>query len=621
MKAIARTFVVLSLGAAACGGRTEQLELTFPDEASMAATSVLAVTAFEPLLFSAESDVPELVRCDDVGVFPPTRVVDPDSLTSFPNLGRLLSEHRKTQTYPLSEEWSVEIADVKPDSATNPWGAVLVYVEARGEVRVSQEQGGGQVSATLLAGCYCIRTQEGSHPNRQLDQAVKTACSPIEDAKGPRAIELEPVLPDVFRLEACGVQQLTSPRNQVVSPGPAVCATTRRCDDVGGTSQSCFRCTQPCKELDDLGNVPVMFTVDQPGGGTTPATQIVLSNGEGRSSGTISVDNCASDISVRAQVVGRSDTSVDFTVQCVDPVTSFTCDEEILPAGKEPRGITRIPGAPGEVDFVAVLYDTGTDTSVEVSNPLVPGATRVIELPNETARAIHGFSYELGTRGGVRGRPALAVVTSVTEAARERVKLYVYEWVNGELVPHDGSALPGAPITGDCPEWVCGTAMPACTGSPQPCSCRLTVEFQTEVTITAADVDGDGRSDLAIGTSSDLPITTYYSTKTSSTAMFDAEGCACGRYAQAPTTFELLDYGGPGERPESSSPDLVIGAPGGAFVRYGARTSRGEPVISCGQPSRFGGLVPIRDLARGRFLCDARAGSAACEGWEDIVVV
>lgn len=657
-----RGLLLIAAGAAltACQGRTDEVVISFPDALSREATSVLAVTVIEPFLYSEDSELPELVRCSDIGVFPPSRRVDPDTINTAPNLGRVLSDVRESETYPIDGEWSVEFPEIKEDNETNPWGAVLVYVEARGEVRATQDQGGGQISATLLSGCYCVRTREGSHPNRALDQAVKTACSPVAASSDKaREVPLEAVLPDVFRLDACSVQALTAPENQTLSPGPTVCASTKRCDDVSTPGEACFRCMQPCRELDDLSNIPIVFTVDQPGGSTSPARQIVLADKAGQARGQITVDGCDAPIAVRAQVVGRADTAVDFTVECVEPVTEFGCDEsELLPA-KEPVALSRIPGPPGGRDALAILYDSGADATLEVTNPLDSGPSQILEFPASSARALRGFSYELGARPEDRARPALAVVISQQVGDQDRVLIYVYEWIDGQLVPHDGGALPGTPIVGDCERWVCETDMfelfdkgpacgdeepecqspsvdstrlPPCMGTgedcvcpaptpPPACGCRLTVEFQTEVSINTADLDGDQRADLAVATSSDLPITIFYSSQAGGAGLYRPEGCACGRYAQAPTTFELVSFGGPGERPDAQRLDLVIGAPGGAFSRYGIPGSEGDDIIPCGQPARFGGLVPVRDLARGRFQCHPLLGPAGCNPFEDIVMV
>lgn len=648
--------LMLAVGAlGGCRGTKDDITLLFPDEASRKATSVIAVTAFEPFLSRTDSDVPDLIRCKDVGVFPPTRKVDPDTISSVPNLGNLLSEPRVSQTFPF-DGWSVDIPNVKSGAKNNPWGAVLVYVEARGEVRASRDRGGAQLSATLLAGCYCVRTRDGSHTNRILDQSVKAACPALAADQGKaRNVKLEPVIPTSFQLSVCGVQQLTSPRGQLLSPGPVVCVNPLRCDGAEAGGRDCFACTQPCNQLDNKENVPVMFTVDQPGGRTEPKAQVVLSNKTGKIRAQVTVDNCQAPIKMKAQVVGRPESAQTFDVTCVPPVSEFACTHESsLGERREPVGMTTLPGARGAPDFVAILFDSGMSASVEVRNPLRPGETKSLEFRGETARAIKGFSYELGTRPQERSRPVLAVATSKSVNGRDELQLYLYEWINGELVSHDRS---GRPFNRDCPEWDCDVPMPvtflkgpncsnptlSCGALPQPCpqpagrdcrcpdagmpsrpcGCRLALEFQTEVTIQAADLDGDRRADLAIATSNDAPITAYYSSQAPADqpGLYKEDGCSCGRFAQPPSAFELLRLGTPGQRLQPPLVDLVIGAPGGAFVKYASRPVQGRQLLACGQPSRFGGLVPVRDLGHGYFQCNPFIGADNCEGLEDVVLI
>jgi hypothetical protein len=118
----------------------------------------------------------------------------------------------------------------------------------------------------------------------------------------------------------------------------------------------------------------------------------------------------------------------------------------------------------------------------------------------------------------------------------------------------------------------------------------------------------------------DLPISIFYSGASSGSALYSDAGCSCGTFGQAPTAFEFANLGGPGEAPTPRNPDLVIGAPGGAFVKYGTELADG-PVLTCGQSNRFGELVPVRDVSRGRFACDPDRGRPGCAPYDDVVVV
>src|SRR5262249_22574742 len=122
-------------------------------------------------------------------------------------------------------------------------------------------------------------------------------------------------------------------------------------------------------------------------------------------------------------------------------------------------------------------------------------------------------------------------------------------------------------------------------------------------------------------TSADLPVTTYYSSGADPGLgqLYLPDSCRCAKFAQAPTTFEMIDFGGPGESPSQGLTDLVIGAPGGSFVKYAVTSTTNR--LTCGQPSRFGNLVPVRDLARGRFACNTRVSDNGCASYEDVVIV
>lgn len=611
MKRASMAAALGALALSACGGEKDQVGIIFPSDAARESTDTIAVTAFEPIRTPDDADVPEFIACNEVGVFPPTRTVDPDNIIAEANLGRVLSEPRESQEFPFDGDWSLAVPKVNP-SPDNPWGAVMVYIEARGEARAPEDQGGGSVPATLLSTCYCVRTIEATHSNRQLDQQVKAACPLLADNEcKERELKLAPVISSAFYLEPRGVLEPTAPKNQVLAPGPVARVLARRCDE-GPATGDCFRCMQPCKELENRGNVPVLFTVDQPGGGASPVRQIALTDEKGFVRAEINVDDCASPIKVHAQVVGREET-IDFEVQCVNPVKELDCQNEVrLGSGREPTAIARLPGPPGQPDSVAILFDAGQRASLEIRNPTRPEQTIAREWLGESARAVHGFYYELGASRDDDARPVLAVVTSKAVNAKDQVFLRLFEWTGTDLV-----ATSPEVFDQDCAHCIC----PTTPGQPE-CDCRLMVQFQTEVTVTSADLDGDRFADIVLGTSADLPVTTYYSggARPALGQLYLGDNCRCAKFAQAPTTFELIDFGGLGEGPQLSMTDLVIGAPGGSFVKYAAGTST-VGRLSCGQPSRFGNLVPVRDLARGRFACNPRISTNGCNAYEDVVIV
>lgn len=637
--ALALAFGAIGALAAACGGVKEEVTLVFPSQAAREVTKRVAFSAFTPLITRPGEELPQFVSCEGLSTFPPIRTLDPGRLGEVLGLEEV-QVTREAHAFPLEGDWVVGFRP-PAESPTNPWGLVMVYIEALGEARLPPERGATLVNdATLLSGCYCVRTRSGGHPDRKLDQDVKKACeelTPESQTRVERILELKPVAPREFRVEACGAVNLTAPKNDAISPRPSACLQTVRCDDAP-LSSDCFRCAQPCRELEDLGNAPILFTVDQPGGGAAPTTQVALTDARGRARAQITVDDCARPISVRAQVVGRDAAAVSFRVDCVEPVREFECGEELrLRAETEPVSLTTLPGEMGQPDSVVVAYFDGLHSAIEVLNPRVSVDPSLIAFPEETMRAVHGFHYEPGPTRRTGRRPALAVVTSVGQELRIRV----YEWRQGVLVPHDDAT---GIVEGPCRSWSCGSLascsgqegcaggeycqegrcvqispeLPMCT-LPQPvrCGCDTRIEFQSEISVATADIDGDGFADLAIGHNNDLPITTYFSGRARPGTAYSAEGCACAKFGQSPTGFELVRLGGPGT---AGSVDLVIGSPGGAYVKYATESPHG-PVLACGQSMRFGDLVPVRDVVRGRFACEPGKSSATCEGLEDVVLV
>lgn len=612
-----RVLALLLVLGLACSGSKEEIEVSFPDEVSRGVTTAVALTAFSPIMAPAvEGEDAIAISCKDIGAFPPTRILDPNAITSLPRLGEVLID-RATTPYPFTGDWLVDVPRAREGDATNPWRATMLYIEARGEARPSTETQTGAVLATLLAGCYCFRSAEGTHPNRVLDQAVKAACAPREEAGSQRRqLGFDSVAEDVFRLETCGVTALTAPRGQPISPGPAVCLATTLCDEAS-TSGACFDCAQPCNKLDDQSGVPILFTVDQPGGGTRPTTDLVLTDAAGRASSKITVDDCARDIKVFAEILGRPSTKVEFDVDCVDPVVEFARqgDRPWPSAWGEPIAITRFgvetaeaglpdPGDPP--DRLAVLYGGGSSGAIfEVIDLKVAGSrSATVGFAGETARALLGFDYELGGSLRDRGRPGVVVVTSklLSEGGmtpRETMVTRFFEWGAG------GLSLNSGPFILDCGETLCPTAV----------DCRLEVQAQTEVAVASGDLDGDRRSDIAVGATTQLPITFYYSGQSTQEGAFFAEaGCRCGKFGQAPRYLELLDLGGSLERSTLPLTDLASGGPGGTYVRYAMNPmgGPGSDPLTCGQAASLGPLRPVRDLGKGVF---------GTEGYEDLVLV
>lgn len=641
------TIIASATIALACTPVQDEFSIEFPTQEGVDATTEIALTAFVPLVTPQDSDTPNFLTGDLVGVFPPTRIVDPETIDTYPNLGAVL-EQRSITKYPFDgSSWDLAFREPDLDDASNPWGAVMLHIEARGEARTPDEMG-SQRTSTLLSGYDCVRMRDASHPDNALDRAVKKACRLIGDPsdESPR-VSLQPIAPTPFTLAACdGVGTLAGAKNQTLSPGPAVCLSVVRCDNVVGGGRDCFDCKERCSELDDLSNVPIVFTVDQPGGAAGPKSQVVLTNEDGRAQAPIDLDACETNVIVRAQVLGRTQAPVEFSLECVEPIESFACLVDVdLGNDFVPSSISTIPGVPGACtpgnpdacDQVAVLRDNGSSAVLEVYHPS-RSTLQTVSFQERTAVAVHGFFYDVS--GPVPSRPAVAVAVSNLGNNDSRLRIYVYEFVNGELVPHDGATglLPTL-----CTGWSCGntgvecsaqTCAPgntcydglcvldetgggACSTAPAGCACTVEgISFQTRVNFVDRDLDGDGLTDLAVGTDGRVIILFHRSGLAGPGEMYGSSQCECGRYGQSPNAFALGTFGG--AAPDPTLSDLYIGATGGSYVKYAARVAS-RSTLQCSDSTPLGDGMSVRDVVSGAFSCPMN--DPTCDAFDDIVSV
>lgn len=605
----------LSAGIVGCGGSKDQVTLEFSSAAALQHTSVISVTAFEPILREADSDALEFVGCQDIGPFPPSRRVNPDTVALSNLLGRVLRE-RESQTYPLQGDWSIGLDTPDITNESNPWGAMLVYIEARGDARAS-DRGAGQVAATLLAGCYCVRTRDEGFSDpalTDLDKVIRKECPLLgaEEGGGERVVPLQAVVPPEFKLVIAldGNERLSTPKNAVISPGPRVELDATRCDNVV-TPRDCYKCkSQVCDEFDaDRSNAPVLFQVEQPGGSSGPSSQIVLTDSLGNASANIEVDDCSAPLAVTAQLLGRPEETLRFEVSCVSPVTGFTCtQEQSLAPDFEAIDVTTIPGEPGRCttarpelcDQVAVIYENAEAARLEVFHPN-GGPPVSIEYANSRAHSLKGFSYEVGT--GLQ--PALAVVLSKPNIGAQ---IYVYAWQDGQLVPTDGAE---GKLVGPCP-WV----QESCTNE-SPCWPQL--QPQARIGIEVRDVDGDGAADLAFANNGEYPMVFLYSGQAQNGAMYTDRGCECLQFGKAPNAFVLANMGG--SIPNPSISDVVLGSSGGYHIRY-ATPLAGGPRLTCGQAASLTNttmVVNVRDVLGAKLTC--RTNDPGCSAYDDVVII
>ena len=628
-----------SLTGAACRRVTEDITLTFPSDAVLRRTTSLAVSIFEPILTSPDQ-TPRFVACSHVSVFPPMADVDPGALGTLAGSGEVLKAREDVAFTPGEPvEWEVSFPPLSRGRPSNPWGVVTVYVEARGDARTAGSEGQERTDATLAAGCYCLRTQDGTFGSDPvLDQRVKAACDPVDDLPNQgegRILELAAVAPPAFELGRCdGLGEVAAPRNAVLSPGPAVCLSASLCSDSVG-NRDCFACEQPCEELGDLSRAPVLFTVvpARQTGRPDDDAQVVLTDEDGRARPTFPIQNCPEELTIRARVLGSPDAPVDFSVTCVDEPDAFSCVEEqrlgppestvvdmtVLPISTVGGCTETEPAACDRVVALSRAGPSGAVVEVRHRDPAVELSRLTFE--NEEPQAVQGFLYDAVQKT----RPALAVVTADPSRA---VRLRVYAWLDGRLqLVHGPDDLL---MAGRCATWRCGSGDPcgggqACPRADEVCRgsrcvegapCDVVVPVGASVVLEARRLDTDAYADLVVGSSAELPVAFFYSEGASSGRLYRAGGCECARFGQPPTALAFITLGG--SRTPVGASDLVFGSGRGSFVQY-ASSLGDRTVVSCGGLISLRDTRGVRDVARARLRC--AAGQAGCDVFEDAIIL
>lgn len=601
--------------AAGCADGGPSVELAFPDGRTREVTSALAVTVVEPLL-EVEGEPTRLLGCDRIGGFADADGIPVAELGS-PGIGRLISS-RELFAAESGFSHRLGLPELEP-SERNPWGALAVVVEARGDV-IDVHQ--ALRSGTLGQACFCVRTAEGTHRDAALDAEVKAACRPLDELS---KVELRSPVGEGFDLRYCGTDRITGPVGEVARPGASACIRPIPCRP--GVAGPCVQCEGQCTNR--LGGAPVRF--DVAGGGLAPRALVALSENDGRAEAPIGLTGCSGEFEVTAEVLGTEMPPLRFVGRCVDPVSAVECGgEKALEGTSSVVGLERLL-APvgGQPDRVAVLSGN-TGTVVEVHDPQQAAPLATYRIPGETSRSI--LSFDAAGPGEPR-RPMLAVASSRSR----RLFIRLLEW--------DGIRLTAtATLAAPCSEWSCGTlddcaegqrcedgerCSPSsgrcelegpgtgCSDAPPGCGCELVVDFGAAVSLATGDVDGDGRADLAAATSSGNGVTVWLSSRRQDGSPLSDGQCRCGRYGHQPENVVLAAFGGTEGAPTDE--DLVIAGASGTFVTYGDRIG-GEVHFRCGAARRFGEIIPVRDLAVGRFSCNPTL-EPGCEPYEDLVVL
>lgn len=568
----------------ACGGTNVSVEFTFPDPDSRELTTALQVTAVEPFVPapSGSDRTRLLLKCGQLGVFGPTAKVNRDQ-ADLPDLNVLVQ--REGRDLPLEDDWALDLERFKSSEETNPWRAVMVHFEARGNARKSE---GGLAPAdevkTLLEGCFCMRLNETATyaEDPKLDEEVKANCPAIDST--PRPVSLAPVTTEQFFLAPCGVRAVTAPKGRQAVALPGVCVRTNTCKDAPGPN--CFPCaTDQCGELDDLKNVPIRVKVQQAAGTAAPDPKIILTNRFGSVVPQAQVDDCASPITIEASIVGSAATPISFPVTCVDPVDFSARPTDSVDLATDLQSgqvaaITTIPevrspggGLVSPARVAVIINATENRSSLEIYE----ANGRRLELAaslrlspnngvNERGFGLLGFHYRLADKTN----PVLAVVTS--RANVPVVRIYRYDET---AVDRERRLVLLRETARQCAYDACAQ-MRECPGPnrPGPCAQALVLESaMPPLSMAVSDRNGDGLADFTVATDREFQVLTYYSHPSSPDMPPELDRtCECSAYGRGMPAFDFVRLGGTplSSDPDARNVDLLMGDGTGAYVRYAA---------------------------------------------------
>jgi hypothetical protein len=138
--------------------------------------------------------------------------------------------------------------------------------------------------------------------------------------------------------------------------------------------------------------------------------------------------------------------------------------------------------------------------------------------------------------------------------------------------------------------------------------------------LRAADVDGDGWTDLAAGVSGRRTVTLHPARTGASGRPFPRAACSCARITPLATTFDLMELGGDDRTSiPPRAPDLATASPDGAHVRYAERVPGDEDRLTCGVAAGIGEPFEVRDVRAISARC--AAGAASCPARDDLLVL
>ena len=203
----------------ACTSTDVNLSFQFSDTGIRERVTRIMVTVAEPFTIpESQADSIAFVGCQDLGFFRPSARYDRSEKQLA---GLTVHVDRDFRNFPLTEDWDVLVPDMLEPSEDNPWGALMVYFEARGPA-FSQREGMEVVEEeTLLSACQCVRRfDEVSSGNPDLDELVESKCRYIGSGDVPESeLTFGSLVTEVVELDTCSSEEYVA-ANEGTSKDP-----------------------------------------------------------------------------------------------------------------------------------------------------------------------------------------------------------------------------------------------------------------------------------------------------------------------------------------------------------------------------------------------------------------
>lgn len=531
----------------------------------------MRVTAVEPFVSGADSKR-TFLQCGQLSVFGPYAVVNRQS----PDLPQLrVLENRRAEPFPFQGAWSLSLQGIPSTLSTNPWRATMVHFEAQ---RGAEPAG----ARTILEGCFCFRQSDApAGVDPELDQAVQASCPRLDGpgpaggmasvgafAEGKVRVPLHAVARPDFRLSACGPTDVTATDASLSVLGTRVCLAPERACPPGERCPSCM--SESC------ANAAILLRLEAAGDAVALPERVIYTDKAGTAAPELDIRDCQRPPSVSAEVLGRPDTRVSFTVRCAPPIDLPAAPSASTTLG--PRTLLVGLGAiPSVVDAsgralsparIAALYSAADQAVVEIFAD-GPGGLRSIARHSwgqARAHALRGYHQARGPLPSDNTEPRLAVVTSSASAnGRPRLTVFKLAGTPGaerlEAVASTDDARPHPRAEAFCPALACTTGV--CAGDP----CRGPIDLTTgKTTVIDADLNGDGQSDLLLASDRQSQLVGFYSPL--GPALL--EQCRCFSLGAGFKDLVALELG---DNEDAVQPDLVLAGLNTAFVRYASEPS------------------------------------------------